>query len=290
MRQKKSTFTDTLPEGLIFQYAMAQHSNQDHWTEEVTKKVQSENGNDYTVVFKVDGKKLSWEIDPLKAGDTLILYYVCKINTDEVSGSTLRNTITGDDGQKDYEDIGIKQPLSLSKTVDKDTNVVYPDGEIFNYTINIYNSQDGPSMKDDHELVDILPEGMYPVYSLTKGENHESVAWSDFVENPIDTSVEYRIYINEEKVRVTKQGKQVVLTWEIGKLNPGDSISKKYAAKIHLRGRSEGRAGHRLHQHREAGEPAKAGDRLRRRGSEAGHRQEHLCTGRQLGSVYCPVE
>lgn len=238
---KKSTFTDTLPEGLSFQYAMAQHSNQDHWTEEVTKKVQSENGNNYTVAFKVDGKKLSWEIDPLKAGDTLILYYVCKINTDEATSTTLRNTITGDDGQKDYEDIGIKQPLSLSKTVDKDTNVVYPDETVFNYTISIYNSQDGSSTKDDHELVDILPEGMLPYGCiLTKGDRNEEVKWADFAANPMDPGVEYRTTINNETVYVTKQGNKIVLTWKIGKIEPGHSISKKYSAQIHLRDDQKG--------------------------------------------------
>lgn len=238
---KKSTFTDTLPEGLIFQYAMAQYSNQDHWTENVTKEVQSENGNDYTVVFKVDGKKLSWEIDPLKAGDTLILYYVCKINTDEATSTTLRNTITGDDGQKDYEDIGIKQPLSLSKTVDKDTNVVYPDETVFNYTISIYNSQDGSSTKDDHELVDILPEGMLPYGCiLTKGDRNEEVKWADFAANPMDLGEEYRTTINNETVYVTKQENKIVLTWKIGKIEPGHSISKKYSAQIHLRDDQKG--------------------------------------------------
>ena len=238
---ENSTFTDTLPEGLIFQYAMAQHSNQDHWTENVTKEVQSENGNDYTVVFKVDGKKLSWEIDPLKAGDTLILYYVCKINTDEATSTTLRNTITGDDGQKDYEDIGIEQPLKLFKSVEQDTNVVYPDETIFDYRISISNDQNNPSTKDDYELVDILPEGMLPYGCiLTEGEGGSTVAWADFAANPVKPDVEYRTTINGDTVYVTKQGNKIVLTWKIGKIVPGAIVTKTYRAQIHLRDDQKG--------------------------------------------------
>ena len=77
---------------------------------------------------------------------------------------------------------------------------------------------------------------MYP----DKGDRNEEVKWADFAANPMDPGVEYRTTINNETVYVTKQENKIVLTWKIGKIEPGHSISKKYSAQIHLRDDQKG--------------------------------------------------
>lgn len=232
---EQSIFTDTLPGGLTFAYAQFAEGG-DHVTGDGTYQVTSEDGNRYDVVFSEENGTLSWIVDPVKAGDTLVFFYTCNVDTDEIEGGTLTNKITGDDGSEDSDVKPVKYPITVDKSVEQDTSVVYGDGSIFDYTLTINNDAEKPSQKEDLEIVDTLPRGMLPYgYDLLVDGEDTGLTWEEFANGYIDQTAEYTTVINGETVKVSRDNGRVVLTWTInGTIPAGESIVKTYQAQIKM--------------------------------------------------------
>ena len=232
---EQSVFTDTLPSGLTFAYAQFSEGG-DHVTENRTYQVTSEKGNNYDVAFSVENDTLFWTVDPVKSGDALVFFYTCNVNTDEIEGGTLTNRITGDDGSEDSDVKPVKYPITVDKSVEQDTSIVYGDESIFDYTLTINNDMENPSLKENLEIVDTLPSGMLPYgYELLVNGQNTGLTWEEFVNGYIDQSAEYTTVINNETVKVTRDNGRVVLTWTInGTIPAGGSIVKTYQAQIKL--------------------------------------------------------
>lgn len=232
-----SVFTDILPDGLEFQYAQFSKDG-GHIKEDGTYKVVSDKKETYKVEFSVNNGTLTWTVPPVKANDRLVFYYTCKVNTDEIDGDRLHNTITGSDGSEDVDTVEVVSPITLDKSVQESTSTVYPDKSIFNYTITISNDPENPSDKENFEVVDTLPRGMLP-YGYTLSMNNagtvSTVEWSDFANGNINWNATYTTVINNETVKVTRDNGRIVLTWTIaGKIPMDQPIVKTYQAQIIL--------------------------------------------------------
>lgn len=130
----------------------------------------------------------------------------------------------------------MKYPITVDKSVEQDTSIVYGDESIFDYTLTINNDMENPSLKENLEIVDTLPSGMLPYgYELLVNGQNTGLTWEEFVNGYIDQSAEYTTVINNETVKVTRDNGRVVLTWTInGTIPAGGSIVKTYQAQIKL--------------------------------------------------------
>lgn len=234
---ESSVFTDTLPDGLEFQYVQFEQ-NGDHITQDGTYKIESNDDETYNVKFSEENGTLRWEVDPLKAGDRLVFYYTCKVDTDKIDGDRLENTIIGDNGEEDNDRVEVVPPIKLDKSVAQDTDTVYPNKSVFDYTITISNDPENPSHKEGFEVTDTLPQGMIPhgyTLIMTKDGTSSPVDWEDFTTGSIDNEAVYTTQINNDTVKVTRNGKRIVLTWTIeGEIPTSDPIVIKYQAQIIL--------------------------------------------------------
>ncbi|MGN0352867.1 MAG: isopeptide-forming domain-containing fimbrial protein [Roseburia sp.] len=234
----EETVTDTLPTGLEFDAAIDKDNNR--ITESGTYVVYSSKYADgREVVFSKKGQKLSWNIGTLKAHEEIKLIYVCTLNTDKLaSGTVIRNTVTTSDSS-DEEKTPVDYPIELEKTVAQDTNEVYPDGTIFDYTIFVKNDEENPSQKDDLKIRDEMPAGMLPYgYDLIqyneKDSSEEEVSWEDFSDGKLDVwNYKYKTEIDGRWAEVSRKWDgSIVLTWKIGSLEAGEEIEIHYKAQI----------------------------------------------------------
>ena len=232
-----SVFTDKLPEGLKFQYAQFEKDGL-QIKENGTYQVKSDKNVDYDVVFSQENGTLKWKVDPIKAGNKLEFYYTCKVDTDKIDDDRLENIIIGDNGEKDDDRVEVVSPIKLDKSVAQDTDEVYQDKSVFDYTITISNDPDNPSHKQGFEITDTLPQGMIPYgYPLikTKDDQSSTVNWEEFANGNIDNGAEYTTEINDETVKVTRNKNKIVLTWTIkGEIPASAPIKITYKAQILL--------------------------------------------------------
>lgn len=232
-----SVFTDNLPDGLEFQYAQFSKGGT-RITSDGTYQVVSDEKTTYDVKFSENEGTLTWTVPPVKANDSLVFYYTCRVNTDEIDSDRLHNTITGSDGSEDGDTVEVVPPITLDKSVQESTSTVYPDKSIFNYTITISNDPNNPSNKENFEVVDTLPRGMLPygyTLSMNDGGTVSTIEWSDFANGNINWNATYTTVINDETVKVTRDNGRIVLTWTInGKIPTDQPVVKTYQAQIIL--------------------------------------------------------
>lgn len=235
------TITDMLPEGLEF--ISAQLNGKD-----VSENVSNISiDKNHKVDFSVNGQNLKWVVDKIGAHEKLTFTYKCRLNTDKTGGAvTLRNNVTTGSGGKGNTDITIKDPISLDKTVDEDTSKVYPDGQVFNYTITLKNDENNPNSVKNQYLTDELPTGMIlldenaPLQKKNPQGEVTSVRWEDFYNNTdniwYNGNYVFTASIGGKQAEVVFDTSRngITLRWLIDKLKPGDSVSVKYQAKISL--------------------------------------------------------
>lgn len=235
---------DDLPEGLEF--VSAAIGNNRHITESGTYLLHGGNGNEqeHTIRFRLDDRKLTWEIGVVHAREKIELSYVCTVNTDELEGKDqIKNTVTTSSGKSDTDDIEVDYPLELEKEVEQDTGVIWGDKTIFDYTVSIENEKEHPSEKDNLELTDQMPSGMLPVdcaliqhQTIGNDTIEKEITWEDFVERRYDQNGNstFTAVIGGREAKVEKTWQGVKLTWWIGKLEPGEKLAITYRAQITL--------------------------------------------------------
>lgn len=255
------TITDVLKKGLVFQHMLDYDGNK------VTKAGEFETtsmivgtipSQSHKVVFKQDEQKLTWELGKLAPKERVTLKLVCKVDTDQldsVSKDKLKNDTTTTSGEGGSTEVGVEYPLSIDKKVEEGEEGTYDTEQVLNYSITINNAAgDKASQKDNLELTDVLPPGMMPynykLYTLIEAKSLGNIKtedlqsaetdWKTYLTNTTDRDVYYTI-INDEVVRVQKDRQAIgdnlwgaKLTWYIGKMDPGKSITKKYQTQIYM--------------------------------------------------------
>lgn len=203
---------------------------------------------EHNIEFTVEGQTLSWNVGCLKANEVVTITYLCIVNTDYLtSKNQIQNTVKGTESS-DSDTIGVKYPISINKEVQsEETKTFYEDGDLFKYTITVTNDSNNPSEKDDHVLVDQLPEGMYPYgYELNRiesGSEPTTVEWNEFVASNYDTSgasfttiipIESTTQSRNITATVKKVNNAVQLSWDLGKLDKGEQITVTYKVQLNL--------------------------------------------------------
>lgn len=241
----EEVITDNLPAGLEFVSAAIGRDKQ--ITESGTYTLHRASGDEpeHTVNFQLDGKKMTWDIGVVCAHERIELSYVCIVNTDELMlKDQINNTVTTSSGDSDTDRIEVDYPLNLEKKVEQDTEVVWGDKTIFDYTVSVENDKDRPSEKEDLVMTDQLPSGMLPVgYTLIQHQTiddetvDKEISWEDFIAGEYDKegSSTFTAVVGGRGARVTRtwQG-GIALTWWIGKLEPGEKVEITYRAQINL--------------------------------------------------------
>ena len=227
---------DTLPNGLEFVSAQIGNDNISETKQNILIDA------NHKCDFSVKNQILTWKIDKIDAHETLTLTYKCRVNTDQTGGATaLRNSVTTESGGKGETDIHVKDPIEITKTVDKDTSKVYPDGQIFNYTITLKNDKSNPNSVKNQYLTDQLPSGMILDNSipLKKQEagGETTVSWEDFYNNTSgirEQNTKFYATFGEKTAEVTFENSGITLKWKIDELKPDESVTIEYPAKIIL--------------------------------------------------------
>ncbi len=240
----EEVITDNLPAGLEFVSASIGYNRL--ITESGIYVLHGGNGNEpeHTVQFKLDGSKLTWNIGVVHAHEKIKLSYVCTVNTDElVLKNQLANTVTTSSGDSDTDCVGVDYPLDLEKKVEQDTEVVWGDKTIFDYTVSVENDKEKPSQKEDLEMTDQLPSGMLPVgctllqhQTVDNKTVDKEISWEDFAAGEWDREgiSTFTAVVGGREAKVEKTWQGVKLTWWIGKLAPGEKVEIKYKAQITL--------------------------------------------------------
>ena len=228
---------DTLPKGLEFVSAQFGNDNISETRQNISIDAK------HKCDFSVEDQTLTWKINKIDAHETLTLTYKCRVNTDKTGGATaLRNSITTESGGKGETDIYVKDPIEITKTVDKDTSKVYPDGQIFNYTITLKNDKSNPNSVKNQYLTDQLPSGMILDNSIPLKKQKDgvetTVSWEDFYNNPDGKIREWNSVfyakVGEKTAEVTFEKGGIALKWKIDELKPDESVTIEYPAKIIL--------------------------------------------------------
>lgn len=236
--------TDWLPKGLIFESAAIGNNTNITAGGTYTLHYGNSSEGEHKVIFKVEGQKLEWDVGIVHAHETIILTYVCTVDVEKLeSKSQIWNTVETSSGGSDFDYITVDNPIELNKSVEQDTNAVYPDKTIFDYTISIQNDREHPSEKDDLELTDQLPKGMLPVdCTLIQHQKKDGavfdkeVSWENFWAGNYDKNGEssFTSIIGGRKAEVEKGWNGIRLTWKIGKLNAGEIVKLVYRAQVTL--------------------------------------------------------
>lgn len=233
--------TDNLPMGLVFESTDIGISKNKKKSGTYILHYGNASEEDHEVVFTLDGQKLQWDIGIVHAHETVILTYVCRVDTNLLQEKNwIWNTATSSSGGSDSDHIDVDYPIDLEKKVEQDTSATYPDKTIFDYTISIHNDKEHPSEKDNLELTDHLPIGMIPYgYQLVQHHNwngtaDREISWEDFLtENPWEST--FTTVIDGRKATVKRnEDSSITLTFQIGKLKPGETVKISYRAQINL--------------------------------------------------------
>lgn len=227
---------DTLPKGLEFVSAQFGNDNISETRQNISIDAK------HKCDFSVEDQTLTWKINKIDAHETLTLTYKCRVNTDKTGGATaLRNSITTESGGKGETDIYVKDPIEITKTVDKDTSKVYPDGQIFNYTITLKNDKSNPNSVKNQYLTDQLPSGMILDNSIPLKKQKDgvetTVSWEDFYNNTSgirEQNTKFYATFGEKTAEVTFENGGITLKWKIDELKPDESVTIEYPAKIIL--------------------------------------------------------
>lgn len=233
--------TDNLPMGLVFESTDIGISKNKKKSGTYILHYGNGSEEDHEVVFTVERQKLQWDIGIVHAHETVTLTYVCRVDTNLLEAKDwILNTATSSSGGSDSDHIDVDYPIDLEKEVEQDTSATYPDKTIFDYTISIHNDKEHPSEKDNLELTDHLPIGMIPFgYQLVQHHNwngmeDSEISWEDFmIENPWNST--FTTVIDGRKAEVKRnEDSSITLTFQIGKLKPGETVRISYRAQINL--------------------------------------------------------
>lgn len=253
--------TDQLPSGLEMLYVLDKGNSQIIPGTESFQAGSTASSGEHTVKWTYSGQTHTWELGTLEAGEKVTIRYVCKVNTDKINGTTLKNNVTTTTGETDSDEVPVKQPIRVEKQVkgedDKefgDGGSTYDDGTKLTYRISITNDAQKPNMAENHTLVDKLPTGVllsdeYKIYKRTDQTDLKDLTSEKLVADETITSwrefallgqwdSRYTI-INGDVVKVTPEygdgtQQKLTLTWFIGKIEPGTTVTKTYNAQISL--------------------------------------------------------
>ena len=267
------TITDILQNGLVFKQMVDSQGKTltavdgEFNAESVIKNISSV--NDHKVNLKKDGQKLTWELGELEPYETVILYLECEVDVDELGDvSTIKNNASTSSGENSgSEEIGIENPVTVDKKVKGSTDAGYNDGggtydygkgNLLDYSITIENATgDKACNKDDLVLKDSLSRGLIPNYNLytlrdsskdfLKGqvsvvdlEQVTNLTFEQYLTKQDYWNTVYYTVINNEVVKVSRDGYYVngifnglELSWYIGKLNPGEKVTKSYQGYLY---------------------------------------------------------
>lgn len=236
--------TDTLPKGLIFESAtIGINQNITQSGTYILHYGIGEEKNKHEVEFQIDGQTLCWNVGSVHAHEEIVLTYVCKVDVDQLDGKTqIVNKVTTSSEKEDYDVVKVDPPIDLEKTVEQDTNVIYPDKTIFDYKISLKNDTEHPSQNENLQLTDSLPIGMLPVdCTLIQHQKvgtmivDTEISWEDFWQGNISEEAStFTSVIDGRRAEVRKSWNGIVLVWNIGKMSAGEEITIKYRAQITL--------------------------------------------------------
>ncbi len=253
---KDETVTDTLPTGLEFVELVDQSgttlSGNTYQADSTT------NASGHEATFTQNGQTLTWSLGSIGAGESVTLYYKCKVTADGESKS-LTNTAVLKSGDKATATITVPSVTEVDKKVKaeddtdwSDGNGSYKNGTTLTYKISISNAEgDTASTKTDHTLTDTLQAGLIPVskdatlYNLSSGSWNASTSeanlseagltMGDFLSKSNYNWGPYYVVINGDVVKVSKSNENAnndyyaaVLSWYIGSLSAGETVEKTY--------------------------------------------------------------
>lgn len=246
---------DTLPNGLIFQNMLDRNGNTIP-PSTVKFNAKSSTADSHDVTFVQEGQKLTWLLGKLAAKEKVTLYYTCKVYTDQMNPGTTsitNNVESKTTGEKDSCSGKVENPISVDKKVNgADGGETYSNGSVLSYSVTIKNAEDEKaSTRTDITLTDTMAVGLIPkgykLYTLKSGswgagltqDNLQEVntSFSEYVKG-LDYNNYYTI-INNEVVKVnidwgSNDLRAVKLTWYIGSMSAGQSITKNYQAKLYM--------------------------------------------------------
>ncbi len=240
----EEVITDVLPQGLQFQSATIGNNRQIKESGIYLLHKGSSGEQDHMVKFDKDGQKLTWNLGVIHAHEKIELIYVCTVDTDAlILKDKIINTVTTSSGERDTDDTQVDYPLELEKIVEQDTSVVWEDNTIFDYTVSIQNEKEHPSEKEDLELTDQMSSGMLPVdcrliqhQTIDNQTWEKEISWEDFASDKYDKNGHstFTAVVGGREAKVEKNWQGVKLTWWIGKLAPGETVTIAYHAQISL--------------------------------------------------------
>ena len=245
---------DTLPKGLSFLSAEIGTKADIHesGTYEYHDEQDETHQEKHNVEFGLseDNQTLSWYVGTVAAGETIVLKYTCKVNTDELENpSQINNTVSFENGGgSSSSGTGVDGPIDLKKELDdadqKPVDGVYPNKTIFTYKITVTNDEKNPS-KEAVIVTDDIPSGMIPIKSTLKmlytdnaGSHSEEISWPDFIANTYDKkgwNQSYQAEIGGYIATVTRQGDgSIRLQWNLGVMEAGKEIVLSYQTQLNL--------------------------------------------------------
>lgn len=264
------TVYDTLQEGLEFQQMVDSNGNEVTVTDGKFL-AESNMGAGHNVKLTQNGQKLTWGVGKLQPHETVTMYFKCKVDVDNLKDgvSTIANKASTQAGQsKDSGAIGIDYPVKIDKKVKGSSDSDYNDGgnvyeygseHLLDYRITMQNeSGDKACKKNNLILKDKLSKGLIPNYNLyTLNDNvtkifeegqitqndlklASSITCQEYLTGWDYWNTQYYTVIGKEVVKVSRSGNYVngifdylELSWYIGSLTPGQSVTKNYQAYLY---------------------------------------------------------
>lgn len=273
METLEETITDVLDNALEFQYVMDKNGKPVMNSGETFPAMSIFENDRYGTHFtglRVDGQKLTFSLGRLAPKEGVLITLVCKVNTDKFPDNSnwhIKNTAKSiTTGEKSGEsDIEVEKPITIDKKVDgTDGGGTYKAGETLDYSITIKNADgDAASQKDNLFLTDKMPYHVFPsdeyviykpavngtltnVYPKDDSELQEAgISWKEYSDNSGDWGT-YYTKINGEYVRIRRSwvgdengihvraNAAIVLIWNVGKMQPGESLTKEFKASIYM--------------------------------------------------------
>ena len=245
---------DTLPKGLSFLSAeiganVDIHESGKYEYHDEHDEIHQKN-HDVEFGWSEDNQTLSWDVGTVAAGETIVLKYTCKVNTDELENpSQINNTVSFENGGgSSSSGTGVDGPIDLEKKLEETNQEpvdgVYPNETIFTYKITVTNDEENPS-QEEVIVTDDIPAGMVPVGSTLKmmytdnsGSYSQEISWSDFIADSHEKpgwNQSYQAEIGGYTATVTRQWNgSIRLQWNLGEMEAGGEIVLSYQTQLNL--------------------------------------------------------
>ena len=231
-------------------------------------------GRHEVVLTQTDNKdettSLQWKVGTLAANEKVTIIYKVKVDLkNDSSILSIENKVKSNHGESGDDEVEVTPQTTVDKKVKASTESddvyndggqSYEDGTLLDYKISITNAKgDAASTKEHHVLTDTIDAGLFlkvdKLYTYAGSDTE-----SDYKEGKVTDSTlqeanltleqylgnnnsdwqRYFAKINNDIVMIQKEyssGKayyKTKLTWYIGKIDPGQTVEKKYQVTLKM--------------------------------------------------------